>query len=392
MTRSHPENSQHGMADFTDDSETVVAHLSPERIQLVPKLAETQEIPVPQEQSTVPPEQTLPLQEPPTSPEQVESKSSVQSSKYALGILLLVMVTVIFGSTFPVIKGTISSLSPKVLIAVRSGIAAVVLAPFIRNLNISLLRDGTIMGLLFFGGFATEVIGLETISANRGAFTFGLNVVFVTMFEFLFGKRLSVSAILAAVLAFAGIGIMSWESGEPLNGEVWLIVCALFDSACILVIERFAPRHPPLQLAAVGLWVPAVLSLLWAAPELTNQLEAIEANLGGLIYLGVVATAILTYLEAQGQRWVPGNEVAIVRSLEPVFAAILSFLLLGETFQTLDFIGAGMVLAAMILVLSRRKDEESSSLVSASPEDVADRKDDTGEVGALPTLEPPTTS
>ncbi|MDF5718425.1 MAG: EamA family transporter [Rhizonema sp. NSF051] len=227
-------------------------------------------------------------------------------------------------------------------------------------------RDGIFAGLLLFGIYATSAIGIETISANRGGFIFALSVVFVTLFEVLLGKR-SVRVILAAVLAFSGIGVMSWNSGEPLVGSLWLLGCAFLDSVYILVLERFMQYHQPLPLCAVGAWVPAVLGLLWAAPALPNQLEAIGTHLGGLIYLGIVASALVSYLEPQAQCWIPGNEVAIVRTLEPVFTAIFSFFLLGETFTTKGFIGAGIVLMAQIVLVSRTKVDDSSEVVHEQP-------------------------
>ncbi|MGI2908127.1 hypothetical protein [Tolypothrix sp. VBCCA 56010] len=86
--------------------------------------------------------------------------------------------------------------------------------PFVRNLNVSLVRDGVILGVLLFEIFAAATIGLETVCANQASFIFGLNMVFVTVFELLFRKRLSIRAVLAVILAFTGIGVMSWKSGE----------------------------------------------------------------------------------------------------------------------------------------------------------------------------------
>lgn len=300
--------------------------------------------------------------------------SAPENNRYILGVLLIILATLIYSSVFPITKGLISHVSKEVLMAVRFTISAVVFAPFLRNLNIRLVRDGAILGLLSFGNYVSAIFGLETFSANRGAFAFGLSVVFVMLFDLLLGKRIAPRAILGAVLAFNGIGVMFWGSGESLNGAGWLLLCALFNSVYLIAIQQFVQRHPTVQLVAVGLWVPAVASLLWAAPELTGHFEAIVAslgvNLGGLIYLVVVDTIVFTWLEMIGQRWVPATEVAILQTLEPLMTAIISFWLLGETFETHDFIGAGMVLAAMILVVTRPKVEESSSPVSVPTESV----------------------
>lgn len=281
--------------------------------------------------------------------------SSSENTQHTLGLILIIIASLIFSSTFPVIRKAVDGISPEILVAARLTPAALIFIPFLRNLNTHLIRDGVIVGIFLWGLYSTEAFALESIPANQAAFTVALSVVFVTLFEFVSGKRLSYRVIIAAAFAFTGVGIISWGNVESLTGEVWLFICALLDSAYILVLERFAPLHPPLQLSAVSLWVPSILSLLLSLPQLNNQIEPIKDNLGAIIYLTLVATVIFTYVETLGQRWIPGHEVAIFRAMDPVFAAIFSFWLLGETFELHDFIGAAMVLIAMILVLIRNR-------------------------------------
>ncbi|WP_206756923.1 DMT family transporter, partial [Planktothrix sp. FACHB-1355] len=227
--------------------------------------------------------------------------------------------------------------------------------------NLNLLRDGAILGVLLFVIFATGTLGLETAYANQASFIFGLNTIFVTLFELLFRKRLSIRMILAAILAFTGIGVMSWQSGEALMGDFWLLASALSDAAYIIVLEIFSPHHSPIPLVTIQLWVVALLGILWAAPEIIENIEAIQTSLGLLIYLGVVATALVILCQTLAQQWTSAQDTAIFLALEPVFGAIFAFLLLGETFSTRSFIGAAMVLVGIILILIRPKIDSSDS-------------------------------
>jgi drug/metabolite transporter (DMT)-like permease len=289
--------------------------------------------------------------------------SLTESSRYARGILAIITFALIMGSIPTAIKEAMAHFSPSVQLAIRFAIGAIILVPFVRDFNVSLLRDGTILGLILFGCFACETIGLETISANRASFIFGLNVVFVTLFELLFGKRITARDLLASGLAFSGIAIMSWEAGEPLIGNFWLLGAAVCDAASIILLERFAPHHPSLSLTAIRIWVIAILGLLWAAPEITGQIESLKESWGVLVYLGVVATAIAFWLSTIGLRLVPAYEAAVFVALEPVFGAIIAFFLLGETLGLRGFIGAAMVLSGMLLVVSRPSlDQDSSEL------------------------------
>ena len=108
-------------------------------------------------------------------------------SRYFLGFVLLVGVSLIFGSVFPIIKGIENNLSPQLLTTSRYGFAALVLSPLLSNLNRSLIRDGSIIGLLCFSVSLLSCTALEGISASRAGFTFALSIIFVTLLEIFLG-------------------------------------------------------------------------------------------------------------------------------------------------------------------------------------------------------------
>ncbi|MEH2348982.1 MAG: DMT family transporter [Nostoc sp.] len=291
-------------------------------------------------------------------------KFFTEINKQTLGVILVIFTTLIFGSIPAVVKEAMTIFSPATQFAIRFAIAAIILTPFIRNLSVSLVRDGVIMGLLLFGIFAPATIGLETISANQASFIFSLNMVFVNLFEILFRKRLSIRTTLGAMLAFVGIGVMSWESGTPMIGDLWVLSSALSDAAYMIVLEVFSPQYSPIPFVTIQLWVVAALGILWAIPELTEQIEAIKTSFPILIYLGLVGTAIVILFQTVAQRWISAQKAALFFALEPVFGAIFAFLLLGETFSTRSFIGATMVLVGIFLTLIRPKIDESDSELS----------------------------
>ena len=291
-------------------------------------------------------------------------ESSQQASKNShrfQGIILMTIVVLIWASMPVAIKGIISSISPPVQIAIRFTIATVIFAPFARNLNLGLVRDAVIIGLLMFVAFISETIGLQTIAANQASFVYGLLVIFVTLFEVVFYRRLSLVAILAAVLAFAGIGIMSWQSNSYPIGLVWMIICALFSSAAMILFEKLGSRHSVLSLTLVQLLLIAILSWLWAGSELIGQFDVISTNLTNpknvltLVYLSVVGTGINTWLTAKALGMITAFEAALIQTLEPIFGAIFAFFLLGETFGINAYVGAPMVITGMIMALDEKK-------------------------------------
>lgn len=281
---------------------------------------------------------------------------------YVRGIILLIFVNLIGATTFPLTKDIVSSLSPSALIATRFVIAAAVFTLNLRNLNKLLLRDGIVIGLLLFFFLAIETIALKTIPANRAAFIGSLNALIVPLLGWLSGQRVPLRTFLAAGVAVIGIGVMFWEGGELGIGDILMFVDAFVYAAYIIFLERVAPRHPTLTLTSVQLLFIATLGVLWNNTQILNQFEVIRQHWGAILYLGLVATAAVIWLQTLAQQWVSADEAALLFTLEPVFATIFSFWLLGEHLGIRGVIGAILVLVALLLSQSSQKIEPEAEV------------------------------
>jgi drug/metabolite transporter (DMT)-like permease len=292
----------------------------------------------------------------------------MQKWRHTQGIILLVVTTLIWGTTFPIIKSVVGNLTPSTLIATRFALAALAFIPFAHQFNLFLIRDGILLGAVFFVSLATQTIGMESISASRAGFIIGLNVILVPLFGPLLGQSVSIKIFLAAGLALSGLGVMCWEGGSLSIGDLWMFGCALSYAIYILLLDKVTLRHSSIPLTSVQLITVAILGGIWATSELTEQfseiISAIRGNFSALLYLGVIATAATTWTQAVAQRRITAYETALLYALEPVFAAIFSFLLLRETLGFRGILGAVLVLAGMIL--SQRKDNHSSAMTKKS--------------------------
>ncbi|NET17451.1 MAG: DMT family transporter [Okeania sp. SIO1H6] len=122
------------------------------------------------------------------------------------------------------------------------------------------------------------------------------------------------------------------------------------EATILILLEDMAPRHDPLMLSILRLSVAATLAILIAIPELSNYLTAIQENWMPLLYLGVV-TAATSWLITFALQTLPAVEAALIQALEPVFGAIISFVLLGEIFGWRGLVGSGLVLTGTILAI-----------------------------------------
>jgi drug/metabolite transporter (DMT)-like permease len=270
-----------------------------------------------------------------------------------LGVAILVFVTIVWGTTFPIVKSAVESLSPAALTSSRFLVAAVVLSPWLRLASKQLWLDGGLIAFVLFISYITQIIGLTSISSSRAAFITGLNVILVPLLLPFLKQRVPYTAYIAGAIALFGIGLMSVQ-GLTLSfsvGDLWVLGCAITYALYIVMMDRVVSKYQPLPLAAVQVTVVAILGLIWAAPEFVTKFPTttILDNWFPIIYLGVVATALTTLAQSFAQRLVPAFQTAVIYALEPVFAAIFSVWLLGDTFTQLGLVGAGCILIAMLV-------------------------------------------
>ena len=269
-------------------------------------------------------------------------------TKHSQGVLLLVFTTLVWGTSFPTLKHLMGDLPAPTILAVRFSIAAIAFSPWLGKTNIKLIRDGILLGSCYFVECAGTLVALETISANQSAFIISLNVIFVPIFAVALGKQLPLRVILAAGLAIVGIGILSWEGGGLQLGSWLTLGSAIGVAVYMLLLEKIASRHATLPLVAVQLMTMSVLGLLWAAPQLSAQAGAIVHHLDIFLYIGLVVTATPIWTQAIAQRWVAAHEAALLYTLEPIFASVFSFLILGEQLSIRGLLGAALILGATV--------------------------------------------
>jgi len=292
----------------------------------------------------------------------------------AFGVLTLVFITLIWGSTFVVVKETLEIVSPALLLALRFSFAALLLA-WVRPSRGALV-PGLLLGLLAFVGFATQTLGLVTTTASKAAFITGLSVILTPLVSAAwFRNRVPPKAYLAALVALSGLALMTLTGAQGVTtGDLWVLGTALAYALYIVYVGEVAGKHGALELSAVQLWPMAGLAWLWALPQLPDLSRVSLDSLLAILYLAAAATALVSVLQVLAQRVVPAYLAALIFVLEPVFAALFAYLLLGETLGVLGWLGGGLVVLAMLISEVRWKRVEVR------------------EEGASPSHQPPTSS
>ena len=270
-------------------------------------------------------------------------------------LALLLLITAVWGTTFPLLKSAAATLSGVEISAIRFAVAGVCMAPFMWKVPRRTWIDGALLGALALVSYVSQAYGMQFISSNRSAFLTSLAVLLVPLLGLLWGGRLSAIMIGAALMACAGIGLMSWEGGAHLLGDSATLLCALAYALYVIVLSQRSRGHDSRQLTATQIAFMAVFSAVWIglAGIGNDSLGTLGVRLlphaVPLLYLGVVATAGMLLLQAIAQRHVSADKAAVVYALEPVFAALFAWLWLGEVLSARAALGGAMVVVAVIL-------------------------------------------
>ena len=270
-------------------------------------------------------------------------------------VLALLLVTLVWGLTFPILKIATARLSGVEISALRFLIAAVCMAPFAWGVPRHTWRDGFVLGCLVLVSYVGQAFGLQFISSNRSAFLTSLNVIFVPLLAWALGVRPGWLVFLAALLACLGIGLMSFDGGADLLADTTTVLGALAYAVYVLRLSGRANSHRPHQLATAQMCWMALLGCLWMV--LDGGMAALQTLpqrmdftvFWGLLYLGVAASAGMFFLQASAQRYVSAAQAAVIYAMEPVFAALFAWLWLSELLSLRAALGAVIVVVAVVL-------------------------------------------
>jgi drug/metabolite transporter (DMT)-like permease len=268
--------------------------------------------------------------------------------------LVLIAATAVWGVSFVVVKDALSAASPLAFVAIRFALAAVLMAPFIdlsRPFTRAELGAGVVLTVLLASGFATQAVGLVYTTPARSAFIVALSSVVAPVVAFLVLRHRPRAVVLLALLvATVGLYYLTAPDAGGLNrGDLWTLGTAVVFGAQIVAVAEVAgrfngPRLVWLQLVGTAAAVaPAALLLERVRVSWSWQL------VGALIYTAVVATALAFVWQMRAQRSMSAARAALIFCCEPLFAALASWLWLGETLASSQWLGGALILGGMLL-------------------------------------------
>lgn len=298
--------------------------------------------------------------------------------------ILLILITLIWGSNFVVIKNALADISPLFFNAVRMSLAAVVLAAIfyreLPRLTGGAVRSGCLVGMFLFIGNELQTSGLKYTTPSKSAFLTGVSVVLVPVLLAVFWKRgINRLTSIGVALAFAGLYLLTVpaSAGAGLNlrsmnhGDLLTLGAAVVFAFHIIFIEHATKNHSWQQITVVQVTVTALLMIL-TAPSSHYFAEKIfvvwsPRVLWGIGITGFLSLALAFAIQAWAQQFTPATHTALIFTLEPVFAWLTSFIFLGERLGARSGVGAACILAGLLI----SEEKASAESMGVSPDHAA---------------------
>ncbi|MGA8171388.1 MAG: DMT family transporter [Methylocystis sp.] len=276
---------------------------------------------------------------------------------------LLLLVALIWGTSFIAQKQANDSMGPVSFVGARFLLSWIALAPLAlyehnkqdrSRLNKGDLALAGLIGLCLFVGASLQQIGLVTTTATNGGFLTALYVNFVPMIVWtITGARPRPVVVIACVVSTAGAWLLTekgqfqrWTSGDTL-----IAVADVAWAAAISLVPIFLERaHRPFFLAFAQYGVVAGLGLICGLGFEPLSGEGLSLALPSILYAGLCSGGIAYTLQIFAQKHTPAPEAALIMSLESVFAAISGAVLLSERLTSLAVLGCALILLGVILV------------------------------------------
>lgn len=291
-----------------------------------------------------------------------------------LAILSLVAVAAIWGVTFPIVRGAVSTLPPLQFLMIRFLIASAVLLPLVwRRDGLRAIWDRSVipLGVCLAVGYWLQTEGLRTVNSSVSAFLTGTSVVLVPIVGRAIGwERPGGRGWGAVFIAMGGIYLLEgrlpdrWSAGETMT-----IGCAIAFALQILLVGRAMKRQSKALPLGAGQILVATLIFCGAA-----ALHDGPTPMGGIsrgavfaaILTGLLATAAAFVIQMKAQEFIEARHAAICFASEPLFAAIFATSFFRESMTPRGWLGAAAIVAAIVLVSTEIRQEQGPPLVEGS--------------------------
>ena len=283
-------------------------------------------------------------------------------NKENIPVIAIFSCCLVWGTTFVVVKDSATLIDPFLLSTFRNLIATIVLIVYILiRKKTKALKDknafiyGAILGILLAGIYTIQTVGLIYTTSNHSAFISCSAVIMVPLFLYFIGwQKFTLRQILAIVVVTGGLILLTYHPGATsFNfGDILTFIAAIICAFHLIFAGHYVRKVDFLSLIFFQFFTATIVSSLglFINAKITNSSSILfhPDAINNVLYLGFIGTLFCYFVTVWGQKRVSTIYAALIFSLEPIFASITSYFVLGESFNTNEFIGATLIFSGII--------------------------------------------
>lgn len=286
------------------------------------------------------------------------------------GVFLLLLTSFIWGTAFVAQRKGMEFIGPFTFNGIRSFIGAAVLLPLVafsiksaraisgdlpnalqaKGSKRSLAIGGLLCGILMFTASSLQQYGMVYTTSGKAGFITAMYIVIVPLLGVFIGKKIRPLLWVCVAIAVLGLFLLTIKEDFSLNrGDIFVMVCALFFSVHILVIDYFSPRTNPIALSQVQLLITGLLSIPFILGLETVNWSSVLECWFPIFYAGVMSCGVAYTLQIVAQRHTEPTVASLLLSLESVFAVLAGAIILGEVLNARELVGCILMFVAIVL-------------------------------------------
>ena len=298
-----------------------------------------------------------------------------QSAEISHGtaVLIIAITATIWGGGFPATRIALNGgMSVGVLMAMRFVVAGGLMAIIVHAKGIPIRRRGVIdgiwLGIVLAVLFWLQTDGMQYTTTAKSGFITGLYVLFTPLIAVAIGQRVKLTSLLGAVIATYGLYLLvqapavGWSGqalggvfGKMNRGDVETLGCAFLCAVHIVMMGNFTRKSDAWLLASSQVITCGIISVMIVVLPRAAESHSVGAGFPhwpavlATLYLAVFSTVFAFWAQATAQTKLGPTEAAILFSLEPVVAALLSVFWLKEAMSSRQALGGALIVFAMVV-------------------------------------------
>ena len=276
--------------------------------------------------------------------------------------IILVVVALVWGTTFAVIKDTLGVVKPYSLMMFRFSFSAILLSLLyfgkIKNMKKVDFKRGIIIGIFMFLAFYFMIISIRFTTASKFSFIIASYVLIVPFLSWIINKKkLDRYTIGSAVIATIGLGFLTIEKG--VNFNIWDLVavcCSFFFATHMVAIEKYSGDSDPIALTILQFIVTAILFIVLTGVTEGYNLSILPDIKWTLGYLVIVSTVIPFAIQNIVQKYISSTRTALILTLQSAFGSVFAIYYLNE--KMTKQVGIGCLLIFVAIMIQNLKGRE----------------------------------